>query len=300
MSRRSNRITLAVLIFLILSMSTFAQERPGPGIRSNMLVSTDWLAQHVNDPGVIILHVGRYRGEYDREHIPGARFIPSYELVSDRQELSFELPPVADLKRTLEAVGVGNTGRIIVYGMQAPPSTTRVYFTLDYLGLGDRVALLDGGIEKWKTEKRDLSTVSPKITTAKLDVHPRPELVAKYEDVRKIADSPDGNVKLVDARPMSRYKDGHLAGAVDEFWMETIVSREMPTWKPAEEIRKMYEQAGVEPGSKVITYCEVGQQASHAYFTAKYLGYDVALYDGSYDEWTSSKNAPVVKGDARR
>jgi thiosulfate/3-mercaptopyruvate sulfurtransferase len=131
-------------------------------------------------------------------------------------------------------------------------------------------------------------------------VHPRPELVAKYEDVRKIADAPDSNVKLVDARPMSRYKDGHLAGAVDEFWGETIVSREMPLWKPAEEIRKMYEQAGVKPGNKVITYCEVGQQASHAYFTAKYLGYDVALYDGSYDEWTSNKNAPVVKGDARR
>jgi thiosulfate/3-mercaptopyruvate sulfurtransferase len=214
--------------------------------------------------------------------------------------LSFELPPVADLKRTLEAAGVGNKGRIIVYGTQAPPSVTRVYFTLDYLGLGDRVALLDGGIEKWKADKRELSTQSRKITPARLDVHSRPELVAKYDEVRKIADAPDGNVKLVDARPMSRYKDGHLAGAVDEFWGETIVSRDMPVWKPAEEIRKMYEQAGVKPGSKVITYCEVGQQASHAYFTAKYLGYDVALYDGSYDEWTSNKNAPVVKGEARR
>lgn len=298
MSRQSSRIALAAL--LIFSLPIFAQEKPAPGVRSNMLVSTDWLAQHINDPDVIVLHVSRYRPEYEREHIPGARFVPSYELVSDRQELSFELPPVADLKRALEAAGIGNKGRIIVYGTQAPPSTTRVYFTLDYLGLGDRVALLDGGIEKWKAEKRELSNKSPAITPAKLDVHPRPELVAKYEDVRKIADAPDGNVKLVDARPMSRYKDGHLAGAVDEFWGETIVSRDMPVWKPAEELRKMYENAGVKPGNKVITYCEVGQQASHAYFTAKYLGYDVALYDGSYDEWTSSKNAPVVKGEARR
>src|SRR4051794_12912349 len=161
MPHLSTRNVLAVLFALVVSMFTLAQASPGPKIHTEMLVSTDWLAQHVNDPGIIILQVGRYRPEYEREHIPGARFIPSYELVSDRQELSFELPPVADLKRTLEAAGVGNKGRIIIYGMQAPPSTTRVYFTLDYLGLGDRVALLDGGIEKWKSEKRELSNKAP-------------------------------------------------------------------------------------------------------------------------------------------
>jgi thiosulfate/3-mercaptopyruvate sulfurtransferase len=249
---------------------------------------------------VIVIHFARYRGDYERGHIPGARFLRTNQLISDNQELSFELPPVAELKKALEEAGIGDKGRIVIYGTQAPPTTTRAYFTFDYLGLGDRVSLLDGGIEKWKAEKRPISTETPKITAAKLTVRPRPEVVAKYDEVRKIADSQEPPVLLLDARPMSRYKDGHLAGATDLFWAETLSSRDVPSWKSPEELRKMFEASGFKPGNKIITYCEVGQQASHAYFTARYLGYDVALYDGSFDEWTNSKNAPVVKGDAKR
>lgn len=292
------RYTTCFLCLVLITAFGFAQEKPK--LRTEMLVSTDWLAEHLNDPNVVIVHFARYRGDYDRAHIPGARFLRTNQLVSDSQETTFELPPVADLQKALEAIGVGDKGRIIIYGTQAPPTTTRAYFTLDYLGLGDRVALLDGGIEKWKAEKRALSTDTPKIIPAKLTVHPRPEVVAKYEGVRKIADSTEPAALLLDARPLSRYKDGHLAGATDLFWVDTLTSRELPSWKSPDELRKIFEAAGFKPGSKIITYCEVGQQATHAYFTAKYLGYDVSMYDGSFDEWTSAKDAPVVKGDAKR
>lgn len=291
-----------VLTLIFLSGALFAQDSPNaaPKVRSEMLVSTDWLAQHLNDPNVVVIHYARYKGDYDRGHIPGARFLRTNQLVSDSQETTFELPPVADLQKALESLGINDRTRIVIYGTQAPPTTTRAYFTLDYLGLGDRASILDGGIEKWKAEKRPISTETPKITPTKLAVHPRPQVVAKYDDVRKIADSNDPTALLLDARPMTRYKDGHLAGATDLFWGETLTSREVPSWKSPDELRKMFEAAGFRPGSKVITYCEVGQQASHAYFTARYLGYDVAMYDGSYDEWTSAKDAPVVKGEAKR
>jgi thiosulfate/3-mercaptopyruvate sulfurtransferase len=296
--RQISKVVFLTLVCFLLSARLAAQD--SPRVRTDMLVSTDWLAEHLNDPNVIIIHFARYKGDYDRGHIPGARFLRTNQLISDNQETTFELPPVVDLQKALESIGIGDKGRIIVYGTQAPPTTTRAYFTLDYLGLGDRVALLDGGIEKWKAEKRTLSTESSKVTPAKLTVHPRPEVVAKYDEVRKITDSSEPSALLLDARPMSRYKDGHLAGAVDLFWVDTLTSRDIPSWKSPEELRKIFEAAGFKPGSKIISYCEVGQQATHTYFTAKYLGYGVAMYDGSYDEWTSAKDAPVVKGDAKR
>jgi thiosulfate/3-mercaptopyruvate sulfurtransferase len=297
MRRTSITICLTVIL-LVLGVSMSAQS--SPKLRTDMLVSTDWLAEHLNDPNVIVIHFARYEADYSRGHIPGARFLRTNQLISDNQETTFELPPVASLQKALESVGINDKARIVIYGTQAPPTTTRAYFTFDYLGLGDRVALLDGGIEKWKSEKRTLSTEPAKVTPTKLTVHPRAEVVAKYDEVRKITDSSEPTALILDARPMTRYKDGHLAGATDLFWVDTLTSREIPSWKSPEELRKMFETAGFKPGSKIITYCEVGQQATHAYFTARYLGYDVAMYDGSYDEWTSAKDAPVVKGDAKR
>lgn len=292
------RFIARLACILFIAATVVAQD--APKVRTDMLVSTDWLAQHLNDPNVIVIHLGRYRGEYDRGHIPGARFLRTNQILSDNQELTSELPTVAELQKALESIGINDKARIVIYGTMWPPITTRAYFALDYLGLGDHAALLDGGIEKWKAEKRALSTETPKITPTTLTVHPNPALVAKYDQVRQIADSTQPTALLLDSRPMSRYKSGHLAGAVDLYWQDTVISGDDPTWKSPEELRKMFEAAGFAPGSKIITYCEVGQQASHAYFTARYLGYDVELYDGSYDEWTNSKNAPVVTGDSKR
>ncbi len=300
MTIRKIRWAVYAIVVLASCISVMAQNASSPKVHSEMLVSSEWLAQHTNDPEVIVLHIGRYRAEYDRAHIPGARFVASYDFVSDMQEIPNELPSVQQVKNALEQVGVGDKGRIILYAPGQPTTATRVYFTLDYLGLGDRVALLDGGMEKWKSEKRVVSTETAKFAHGKLTVHPRPEVVAKYDQVRKIADSPESTTTLVDARPASRYKDGHLPGAAPVFWVDNITARDMPVWKSADELRAKFTAAGVKPGDKVITYCETGMQASHDYFTAKYLGYDVALYDGSFDEWTSAKDAPVVKGEARR
>lgn len=293
-------VALAISVFAVAQTSAVPETKDAPRVRSEMLVSGEWLAQHTGDPAIVILHVGRYQDEYDRAHVPGARFVPSYHLISDNQDVPNELPTVAQLKSVFEQAGLGDKQRIIVYAPGQPTLATRVYFTLDYLGLGDRTALLDGGLEKWKAEKRTLSSDTPKFARGKLTVHPRPELVAKYAQIRKFTDSPDSSATILDARPAERYKDGHLPGAVPLFWVNNITSREMPNWKSAGELRAKFAAAGIKPGTKVITYCESGMQATHDYFTAKYLGYDVALYDGSYDEWTSAKDAPVVKGEARR
>jgi thiosulfate/3-mercaptopyruvate sulfurtransferase len=115
---------------------------------------------------------------------------------------------------------------------------------------------------------------------------------------------------LLDSRPWEVYTgesknatlpmNGHIPGAGNVYWMNTLVSKESPTMKPIAELQKMYAEAGVAPGKKVVTYCWIGMMASHGYFTLKYLGYDVAMYDGSFTEWAKSVGTTVVTGKHRK
>src|SRR5665213_2184296 len=132
--------------------------------RPDMLVTTDWLAQHQSAAKVVILHVAANRTAYDAGHIPGARFVGLPQLVVTRDGIPNELPPVADLKKVLEAAGVSDDSRIILYGDVSVLPATRAYFTLDYLGHGDQAALLDGGLEKWRSEGHKLTTDVPAAT----------------------------------------------------------------------------------------------------------------------------------------
>ena len=109
-----------------------------------------------------------------------------------------------------------------------------------------------------------------------------------------------GRVQMVDSRPGKRYRDGHVPGAVNIYWKDTLVSEKSPVLLPPEKLQQIYAERGIAPGKKVITYCEVGLQASHGYFLAKYLGYDAAMYDGSWHEWEMMNHMPVVKGDKQR
>jgi thiosulfate/3-mercaptopyruvate sulfurtransferase len=100
----------------------------------------------------------------------------------------------------------------------------------------------------------------------------------------------------LDARPPKRYAAGHISGATNIYWKDTVAGEDHPTLLPADMLRSILTSAGLKPDGRVLTYCEVGIQASHDYFVAKYLGYDAAMYDGSYHEWSMIKGLPSVKG----
>jgi thiosulfate/3-mercaptopyruvate sulfurtransferase len=189
-------------------------------------------------------------------------------------------------------------------------SAARAYFTLDYLGLGERSALLDGGLEKWRSENRLVSTDDAKPAPAPFSPRVQAGTVTDLDVMRDLswaaANLPSPSVALIDARPAEEYtgakpgdgvsRGGHIPGASNLFWMQNLVSRENPVMRPAAELRRLYEAAGATSGLKVVTYCRTGGQASHAYFTAKYLGYDVVMYDGSFFEWSNAKDTPVETG----
>lgn len=290
--------TVVILFFIAVLWSEGAATAEVGKVHPEMIVSTQWLAEHLNDPKVVVLHVAEKRSDYDAGHIPGARLLMLDEFIEGEDA---ELPSPEKLKEAFEKVGVSNESRVVVYTTSWYPMAGRAYFTLDYLGHGDHTALLDGGIDEWKLEKRPLEKDTPKIARGSFTPHLHPEVRAMLEDVKKLSEQPTQSELLVDSRPEKRYTDGHIAGAVLVYWQETLVdAKNKPTFLPPDKLKELFASRGIKPGQKLVTYCEIGLQASHDYFIAKYLGYDAAMFDGSIHQWSHMNNLPLVKGESLR
>lgn len=302
---------LGMLFCSVVSLAVVSAQPAKPtAVRSNLLVSTEWLAKNSQNPKVVLLHVSQTRKIYDEGHVPGARFLLYNELITSRAGVVNELPPVEKLQQLFAQLGVNNDSQIVLYCDVQGLLAARTYFTLDYLGMGNNAALLDGGLEKWKAEKREVTSAVPEVKAGTFTPQLNPKVIAQREAVRDLswlavnADKPD--TTILDARPADAYEgtvkrndmpqSGHIPGAVNAYWVNNYVSKEVPALKPVAELRKQFEAAGATPDKKVVTYCWIGMMASHAYFTLKYLGYDVAMYDGSFTEWAKSEGTQVISG----
>ena len=262
-------------------------------VKSAMRVSTAWLAEHLRDANLVILHVGQARTGYDANHIPGARFVAFSDIAAPRDGISNELPAVDALKAVFEKAGVSDGSRVILYAEGSVLPATRAYFTLDYLGHGDRTALLDGGIDQWTKENRPLTKEVPQVAAGRFTPRVRPEVLASMADVQRQTASPSPKVSLLDVRAANEYADrGHIPTALNANWTDSQVAGSMAL-KSEVDLRKLFELAGVKPGSTVVTYCNSGMQSSQSYFTLKYLGYDVKMFDGSLSEWNLKSGALV-------
>jgi thiosulfate/3-mercaptopyruvate sulfurtransferase len=285
-----------VVMFLMPSVTTAFQQEP---VRQSMLVSTKWLQDHLSDPSVVIVHVGNNRREYRDGHIPGARFLWVQSLAYSDPDLTLEVPTKVQADSVLRKLGVSDRGRIILYfdGSNVTP-TTRMYFTLDYLGLGNRVSLLDGGLDAWKADGRPVVTEIPAEGTESYSSTLTPGLVASSDWLKDNLNN--AKISIVDARTPQYYagtgggmpRPGHIPGALNIPFSSLLDSTNR--LKDSASLKSIFQQAGVKRGSRVISYCHIGQQASLVYFVAKYLGYDAQLYDGSFEEWSGRKDLPIV------
>ena len=296
--------TLAVALFL----ATVGVHAQAPDARAHLLVSPDWLAQHLQDPDLVLLHVGP-RAEYDSGHIRGARFLEYQELaVTDRSTsgLTLQMLPADELRRRLAALGISTRSRIVLYfGRENPyvSPTARVLFTLDYAGLGDRSSVLDGGLDAWVQAGHVLSTEPPPDRPGPLGPLTVRPLVVDAEFVR--ANLATAGMAIVDGRnatfysgaqtgggPSARHKTGHIQGARNVPFSDTVDAGNR--LKPAAELQRLFAEVGVRPGDTVVAYCHIGQQATQVILAARTLGFKVLLYDGSFEDW-SRKDYPVAR-----
>jgi len=294
----------AIFAFVLVLSASATSTRQRVPDTSRMLVQSNWLAQHLADRSLVILHVGADRTSYNTGHIPGARFLALSEIAAPRNGIPNQLPPAENLKSTFERLGVGDHSRVVIYGDMLGLLAARAYFTLDYLGLGNNAALLDGGLEAWSKEHDTVKTLPAEPGPTVLTIHPHPELVIELANLREIV--PSRSTLLVDARPPMDYagmgrsegiaRPGHIPGAVNVFWAENLISQQNPVLKPVSEIQARYATAGLKPGIKAIVYCRGGIQAAHDYFTLKLAGFRPALYAGSFIEWSSTFGTPIETG----
>ena len=291
-----------------------AESESGVGVRVSAravkpprVVTADWLSSHINDAGLVVLHVGE-EADYAAGHIQGARFVDFRSLAAPRQEggLSLELPPVEQLRSTLESWGISDGSMVVVYwGKDWVSPTTRVVFTLDYVGLGHNTAVLDGGMPEWTKQGKPLTKEAPVVRPGRLTLQPNPAVVADADFVN--AQRGKKGWALIDARDTQFYeaaagsdegRPGHIPGAVSLPFGD-VVSEDLKLL-PERELRALFERAGVARGDTVIAYCHVGQQATVVVFAARFLGHAVKLYDGSYQDWQKRTDLPVENRAAKR
>jgi len=299
---------LFALLFIMLPTDArhqgCAQSMPS---EAPLTVPVEWLEKNINDPKLVILHVGQ-KPEYDEGHIPGALFLTMQDISAPGgpNDLALELPTIEQLKPALEKFGISNDSRIILYfGKDWVSPTTRAYFTLDVFGLGGITSILDGGMPAWVAAGGKLSKEIPtkKQGAIKLDRNQR--AVARADWLKSNLGKDD--VKIIDSRNTEFYdgssagnmpRAGHIKSAKNiPFTSFTDASLK---FKDDATIRKMFTDAGVKPYDTVVTYCHIGQQGTVDYFAAKKLGYKVALYDGSFEEWSALKDAPVENPTGHR
>ena len=277
-------------------------------VQTEMLVTTSWLQQHLTDRDLVVLYVGQDTTRFDEGHVPGSRFVRLDELVEQHKDSLNELPPGADLQALFESLGVGDNSRVILMGDHGGVFAARAYFTLDYLGHGDHVALLDGGLEKWTAEAKPLSRDHAHPAPGSFTPRLQPNILVSTSEMRKLSrtslDLGASPYVLLDARPGGEFdgvvnseavgKAGHITGSQSLYWKKLIRSDSDPTLLGPAELERQFTLAGLQPGQTVITYCRTGMQSSFTYFVAKYLGHKAAMYDGSVYEWVNTGNDLVI------
>ena len=270
------------------------------------LVDTDWLEEHVDDPGVRIVEVDEDTTAYEKGHIRKAL---AWNWSEDlHHTLNRDFIDARGLSALLQRAGVGLETTVVLYGGNNNWFAAYAYWLLKHLGF-DNVKLLNGGRKKWELESRELvqDVASFPKTSFEVTGGPRKELRALRDEVLSAV----GNASFVDVRSPEEYRGeklapdhlpqeqaqvpGHIPGARNVTWMKA--ANEDGTFKSAEELRALYEGEAIDGSTDTIAYCRIGERSSHTWFVlTELLGYpNVKNYDGSWTEYGSLVGVPVEK-----
>ena len=280
--------------------------------RPDMLVSTAWLAEHLDDPSLRILESDEDVLLYHTGHIPGAQKIDWHTDLNDPAQRDYVSPE--GFQALLREKGIDESTTVVLYGDRNNWWATYALWVFRLFGFPEeRLRILDGGRAKWEAEGRPMTTETPSF--------PPSRYVARSRDDRRIRAFKDdtlaharAGLPLVDVRSADEYtgkkthmaeypqegvlRGGHIPGAVNVPWAKAANAD--GTFRSADELRRLYEEEqGLSKDRETIAYCRIGERSSHTWFVLTYLlGYDkVRNYDGSWTEWGNSVRAPIATGE---
>ena len=273
------------------------------------LVSTQWLAEHLGQRDLVVVDASWHmpasgrsgRDEHLAAHIPGARYL-DIDAIADRSSpVPHTLPSAADFGAAMERLGIGRDDRMVVYDNSPLRTAARGWFMLRHFG-AERVAVLDGGLQQWLAEGRPTESGEPAARQARFEAVERDELITKQQLLK------GSELPWIDARGRPRFEGteadprpgvaaGHAPGARNLPF--AALYGEEGRFKPLDQIRALFDEAGVDPREPFVASCGSGVTANSLIFAAHLLGNDSArLYDGSWSEWGADAATPKVTGPA--
>ena len=278
-----------------------------------ILVSTDWLAAHINDPDLRILDASMYlpnagrdgRAEYDAAHIPGARFFDIDDISDSRSDLPHMVPPTEKFISRLRAMGVGDGHQVVVYDGAGIYSAARVWWLFRLMGKTD-VAVLDGGFPKWQAEGREIEDMPPIMRDRHITVSRQNHLVKDVTQVAAASKLMDYDI--VDARSAVRFRgeapepreglrSGHIPNSKNVPFQHLLNID--GTMKDTDELKAAFQAGGVDLSKPIITTCGSGVTAAILDLALERIGHDRhSVYDGSWCEWGMYGDLKVATGDA--
>jgi len=276
------------------------------GYAKAVLVTTDWLAEHLGDDGLVVAEVDENPDLYDEGHIPGAIKLHWREDLQDPVER--DLVEKDSFEQLMGSRGISNETTLVLYGDKNNWFAAYAYWYLKIYGHED-VRILDGGRQKWIDESRELTTDEPQVSPASYSARERDETIrARRDAVRETI----GRDALVDVRSPQEYsgeliaapgyeqegaqRAGHIPTAQSIPWAQAV--KDDGTFKSADDLRELYGAKGITADRSVTAYCRIGERSAHTWFVLReLLGYeDVRNYDGSWTEWGNLIDVPIEKG----